>query len=40
MFKLADLAQALDASEEDLLAHAEKMGIADQLRTTPPKPLH
>lgn len=40
VFKLADLAQALGASEEDLLAHAEKMGIADQLRTTPPKPLH
>ena len=40
MFNLADLAQALGASEEDLLAHAEKMGITDQLRTTPPNPLH
>jgi hypothetical protein len=40
LFNLADIAQALGASEEDLLAHAETMGIADQLRTTPPKPLH
>lgn len=40
VFKLADLAHALDTSEEALLAHAEKVGIADQLRTTPPKPLH
>lgn len=40
LFNLADLSQALGASEEDLLAHAETMGIASQLRTTPPKPLH
>ncbi|MBZ9568504.1 hypothetical protein [Modicisalibacter tunisiensis] len=40
VYSLADLAEALGASEEDLLAHAEEAGFADQLRTTPPKPLH
>lgn len=40
LFNLADIAVALGASEEDLLAHAEDAGIADQLRTTPPNPLH
>ncbi|MDN3553276.1 hypothetical protein QWY74_07345 [Halomonas almeriensis] len=40
LFHLADVAQALDTSEEALLAHAEAEGIADQLRTTPPNPLH
>ncbi|WP_081135489.1 hypothetical protein [Halomonas sp. BC2] len=40
LFNLADLAEALGASEEDLLAHAEEAGFAVQLRTTPPKPLH
>ncbi|WP_261397568.1 hypothetical protein [Halomonas sp. DP8Y7-3] len=39
MFNLADLARALGASEEDLLAHAEKMGLKAQLRTTLPNPL-
>ncbi|MGO2133711.1 MAG: hypothetical protein ACTH3D_12605 [Halomonas sp.] len=34
------LAKALDADEGDPLAHAEKAGFADQLRTMPPNPLH
>jgi|SRR5690554_5154832 len=40
LFSLADIAQELGASEEDLLAHAEAMGLTNQLRTDPPKPLH
>lgn len=40
LFNLAGLAKALDADEDDLLAHAEKAGFADQLRTMPPNPLH
>lgn len=40
LFHLADLAHALNASEQDLLAHAEDAGFADQLRTTPPNQLH
>lgn len=34
------IAQSFGTSEENLLAHAEVMGVADQLRTDPPKPLH
>ncbi|MBN8412995.1 hypothetical protein [Halomonas litopenaei] len=40
VFNLADLAEALGTREEDLLAHAEKMGLKAQLRTTSPNPLH
>lgn len=40
LFNLADLAAALGASEEDLLAHAEEAGFADQLSTEKPSPLH
>ena len=39
-YRLSDIAEALGASEEDLLTHAEAMGFTDQLRTDPPKPLH
>lgn len=40
LFNLADLAVALETSEEELQAHAEEAGFADQLRTEKPNPLH
>lgn len=40
LYNLADVAETLGAREEELLDHAEEAGFADQLSTTPPKPLH
>ncbi|RUR27319.1 hypothetical protein ELY33_15575 [Vreelandella andesensis] len=35
VYALADIAQALDTSEDELLEHAEQRGMLDQLRKTP-----
>lgn len=41
VYRLADIAAALDVPEEELLARAEAMGLKDQLSTTPQvHPLH
>lgn len=41
VYRLADIAAALDVTEEELLARAEAMGMQDQLSTTPQvHPLH
>lgn len=40
LFNLSDLTKALGADEDDLLAYAEEAGFAEELRTTPPNPLH
>lgn len=41
VYRLADIAAALDVPEEELLARAEAMGMKDQLSTTPQvHPLH
>lgn len=42
VYLLSDIAESLGANEQDLLDHAEKAGIADQVRssTVPPNTLH
>ncbi|PJX15629.1 hypothetical protein CWI66_00625 [Halomonas sp. 141] len=34
-YNLADIAQALDVPEDELLDHAEQRGMLDQIKTTP-----
>ena len=35
VYSLADIAQALDVPEDELLDHAEQRGMLDQIKTTP-----
>lgn len=39
-YRLTDIAEALGATEEELLSHAEEKGLTDKLRTGSVNPLH
>ncbi|WP_299310835.1 hypothetical protein [uncultured Halomonas sp.] len=40
VYRLADIADALDVPEEELLARAEAMGLKDRMEAGPVHPLH